>query len=149
MTEAKASKAAERARLKGGVIADPIGDLLTRIRNGLGARHVDVRIPHSRLKARIAEILVREGYLEDVEIVTHPVQSEIVVRLKYSQGREPVIRGIRRVSKPGLRVYSGREKIRRVQAGLGIAILSTSKGVMTDKEARRHKVGGEVLCEVW
>jgi small subunit ribosomal protein S8 len=142
-----AQKAA--ARLKGGVVTDPIGDLLTRIRNGLGARHTEVRIPHSRLKSRVAELLVNEGYLEGVEVVPDPIQSEIVIRLKYTGSREPVIKGIRRVSKPGLRVYSSREKLPRVQAGLGVAIVSTSKGVMTDKEARRHKVGGEVLCEVW
>jgi small subunit ribosomal protein S8 len=132
-----------------GVITDPIGDLLTRIRNGLGARHTAVRLPHSRLKVRIAEILVKEGYLEDVEVVPDPIQSEIVITLKYVGGRDPVIKGIKRVSKPGLRVYRGRADLPRVQAGMGVAIVSTSKGVMTDKEARRHKVGGEVLCQVW
>ena len=132
-----------------GVISDPIGDLLTRIRNGLGARHGDVVIPHSVLKARIAEILVKEGYLEDVEVQPDPIQSRIVVTLKYTGNREPVIKGLKRVSKPGLRVYRGRAELPRVQGGLGIAVVSTSKGVMTDKEARRHKVGGEVLCEVW
>jgi small subunit ribosomal protein S8 len=132
-----------------GVITDPIGDLLTRIRNGLGARHTDVRLPHSRTKARIADILVKEGYLEGAEVIPDPVQSEIVIQLKYTAGREPVIKGLKRVSKPGLRVYAARDKLRRVQGGLGIAIVSTSRGVMTDKEARRHKVGGEVLCEVW
>jgi small subunit ribosomal protein S8 len=132
-----------------GVISDPIGDLLTRIRNGLGARHADVTIPHSVMKTRIAEILVKEGYLEDVEVVPDPVQSKIVVTLKYASNREPVIKGLKRVSKPGLRVYRGRAELPRVQGGLGIAVVSTSKGVMTDKEARRHKVGGEVLCEVW
>ena len=143
--------AAERAsaRLKGGVVTDPIGDLLTRIRNGLGARHSEVRIPHSRLKARIAELLANEGYIEDVDVIPDPIQSEIVVKLKYTGNREPVITGIRRVSKPGLRVYASRDKLPRVQGGLGVAVVSTSKGVMTDKEARRHKVGGEVLCEVW
>lgn len=132
-----------------GVINDPIGDLLTRIRNGLGAQHTDVTIPHSRVKTRIAEILVKEGYLDDVEVKPDPVQSEIKVKLKYTPGREPVIKGLRRVSKPGLRVYSARDQLPRVQGGLGIAIVSTSKGVMTDREARRHKVGGEILCEVW
>jgi small subunit ribosomal protein S8 len=131
-----------------GVITDPIGDLLTRIRNGLIARHQEVRIPHSRMKARIADILAREGYLEDAEVVPGEFSS-IIVKLKYTPGREPVIKGLKRVSKPGLRVYKGRQELPRVQGGLGIAILSTSKGVMTDKEARRHKVGGEVLCEVW
>jgi small subunit ribosomal protein S8 len=134
---------------KGGVVTDPIADLLTRIRNGLGARHSEVRIPHSRTKARIAELLVQEGYLDDVEVVADPVQSQIIVKLKYTPQREPVLKGLRRVSKPGLRVYSGRQTLPRVQGGLGVAIVSTSKGVMTDREARRHKVGGEVLCEVW
>jgi small subunit ribosomal protein S8 len=132
-----------------GVLNDPIADLLTRIRNGLIARHSEVRIPHSRLKVRIAEILAREGYVEDVEVVPAGVQSEIRVKLKYTSSRDPVIKGLRRVSKPGLRVYKGRAELPRVQAGLGIAVLSTSKGVMTDREARRQKVGGEVLCEVW
>jgi small subunit ribosomal protein S8 len=132
-----------------GVVTDPIADLLTRIRNGLQARHAQVVIPHSRVKARMADILVREGYLEDADVVPDPVQSKIVVKLKYAANREPVIKGLRRVSKPGLRVYSGRSELPRVQGGLGVAIVSTSKGVMTDKEARRHKVGGEVLCEVW
>jgi small subunit ribosomal protein S8 len=132
-----------------GVISDPIADLLTRIRNGMIARHTEVRIPHSRLKTRIAEILVNEGYVEDVEVIPSAVQSEIKVRLKYTSSREPVVKGIRRVSKPGLRVYAGRGNLPRVQGGLGIAILSTSKGVLTDREARRQQVGGEVLCEVW
>lgn len=132
-----------------GVISDPIADLLTRIRNGLIARHAEVRIPHSRVKARIAEILVQEGYIQDVEIVPAGVQSEIRVTLKYTPSRDPVIKGLRRVSKPGLRVYKGRLDLPRVQGGLGVAVLSTSKGVMTDRDARRQKVGGEVLCEVW
>lgn len=132
-----------------GVVTDPIADLLTRIRNGLQARHAQIVIPHSRVKARMADILVREGYLEDADVVPDPVQSKIVVKLKYTASREPVIKGLRRVSKPGLRVYSARFELPRVQGGLGVAIVSTSKGVMTDKEARRHKVGGEVLCEVW
>jgi len=131
-----------------GVITDPIGDLLTRIRNGLIARHQDVTIPHSRMKARIADILAREGYVDDAEVI--PGENSVIkVKLKYTPSREPVIKGLKRVSKPGLRVYRGRLELPRVQGGLGIAIVSTSKGVMTDKEARRHKVGGEVLCEVW
>ncbi|MEX0873567.1 MAG: 30S ribosomal protein S8 [Actinomycetota bacterium] len=132
-----------------GVITDPIADLLTRIRNGLGARHGEVRVPHSRVKVRIAEILASEGYIEDVEVIPAGIQSEIKIRLKYSTGREPVIKGIKRVSKPGLRVYAGRQELPKVQGGLGIAIVSTSKGLMTDREARRQKVGGEVMCEVW
>jgi small subunit ribosomal protein S8 len=132
-----------------GVITDPIADMLTRIRNGLVARHGEVRIPHSRIKVRIAEILVREGYVEDVEVVPAGVQSEIKVKLKYTPDRSPVIHGLKRVSRPGLRVYADRNGIPRVQGGLGIAIVSTSKGVMTDREARRSRVGGEVMCEVW
>ena len=131
-----------------GVITDPIGDLLTRIRNGLSARHSEVRLPHSRTKARIADILVREGYLDDADVVSDPVQSEIVIKLKYTPNREPVIKGLRRVSKPGLRVYRGRDDIPRIMNGLGVAILSTSRGVMTDRKARADGVGGEILCIV-
>ncbi len=132
-----------------GVISDPIADLLTRIRNGLIARHAEVRVPHSRVKVRIAEILNQEGYVGEVEVLPNPIQSEIKIRLKYTSSRDPVIKGLKRISKPGLRVYRGRFELPRVQGGLGIAVLSTSKGVMTDREARRQKVGGEVLCEVW
>ena len=132
-----------------GVISDPISDLLTRIRNGLIARHAEVRVPHSRVKVRIAEILAQEGYIGDVEVQPDPIQSQILIKLKYTPSREPVIKGLKRISKPGLRVYRGRLDLPRVQGGLGIAVVSTSKGVMTDREARRQKVGGEVLCEVW
>jgi small subunit ribosomal protein S8 len=132
-----------------GVITDPIGDMLTRIRNGLIARHGEVRIPHSRLKARIAEILVREGYVDDVDVVPAGINSEITVKLKYTADRTPVINGLKRVSRPGLRVYAGRNEMPRVQGGLGVAIVSTSKGIMTDRDARRARVGGELLCEVW
>lgn len=132
-----------------GVINDPVADLLTRIRNGLHARHADVRIPHSKLKAQIAEILMREGYLDDVEILPSGVQSAIKVRLRYTPERKPTIAGLRRISRPGLRVYKGRKELPQVQGGLGIAILSTSRGVMTDREARRSGIGGEILCEVW
>ncbi|HVL81114.1 MAG TPA: 30S ribosomal protein S8 [Actinomycetota bacterium] len=132
-----------------GVISDPIADLLTRIRNGLQARHSEVLIPHSKIKARIAEILMQEGYLSDVQIEPDPIQSRIRVTLKYTPDRRPVIKGLRRVSRPGLRRYSGRQGIPKVQAGLGVTILSTSRGVMTDRDARRSGIGGEVLCEVW
>lgn len=132
-----------------GVITDPIADLLTRIRNGLQAGHNDVRIPYSRMKTRIAELLVREGYASDVEVVPGPVTSEIVVKLKYTDNRRPVITGLRRVSRPGLRVYAGRAELPRVQGGLGVAIISTPQGVMTDRDARLARIGGEVLCEVW
>jgi small subunit ribosomal protein S8 len=132
-----------------GVITDPIADLLTRIRNGLRAGHNEVRIPHSKIKARVAEILVREGYVTDVDVVPAPTQSEIVVTLKYTEERLPVITGLRRVSRPGLRVYKDRGGLPRVQGGLGVAIVSTSQGLMTDRDARRAGIGGEVLCEVW
>lgn len=132
-----------------GVITDPIADMLTRIRNGLQARHSEVRIPHSKLKVRLAEILVAEGYLDDVEVVPAGVQSEIVVKLKYTPDRRPVITGLRRVSKPGLRVFKSRGDLPRVQGGLGIAVVSTSRGVLADRDARRQNVGGEVLCEIW
>lgn len=132
-----------------GVITDPIADLLTRIRNGLHARHNEVRIPHSKMKTRVAEILVREGYVSDVEVVPAPTQSEIVVTLKYTEDRTPVISGLRRISRPGLRVYADRRELPRVQGGLGVAVISTSQGVMTDRDARRAGIGGEVLCEIW
>lgn len=132
-----------------GVISDPIADLLTRIRNGLQARHAEVVMPHSNIKARIAEILMNEGYLTDVEILPDPIQSKLKVTLKYTPERKPVLLGLKRISKPGLRRYAGSKEIRRVQAGLGVAILSTSRGLMTDADARRSRIGGEVLCEVW
>ncbi|HVE92768.1 MAG TPA: 30S ribosomal protein S8 [Actinomycetota bacterium] len=132
-----------------GVISDPIGDLLTRIRNGLHARHAEVVLPHSSVKARIAEILMQEGYLTDVQIEPSAVQGKLRVTLKYTPDRKPVILGLRRVSKPGLRVYAGWDEVRKVQGGLGVAILSTSRGLMVDREARRSRIGGEVLCEVW
>jgi small subunit ribosomal protein S8 len=132
-----------------GVITDPVADFLTRIRNGLHARHSEVVIPHSKLKAQMAEILVREGYIEDVEIIPAGVQSAIKVKLKYTPERRPTILGLKRISKPGLRVYKDRKTLPQVQGGLGIAILSTSRGVMTDRDARRSGIGGEILAEVW
>jgi small subunit ribosomal protein S8 len=132
-----------------GVISDPIADLLTRIRNGLQARHAEVVMPHSKIKARIAEILMSEGYLTDVQVEPDPVQSKLRITLKYTPDRNPVLNGLRRVSRPGLRRYAGRGAIPKVQAGLGISILSTSRGVMSDREARRSGIGGEILCEVW
>lgn len=132
-----------------GVISDPISDLLTRIRNGLQARHEQVTLPHSRIKAAIAQILLEEGYVDGVEIHPDPVQSKMTVQLKYGSDRKPVLQGLKRVSRPGLRVYSAKDKIRKVQAGLGVAILSTSRGLVTDRAARRSGIGGEVLCEVW
>lgn len=132
-----------------GVVTDPIADLLTRIRNALQARHDTVEIPHSTIKSRIAEILVEEGYVSEADVIPGEIESKIRVKLKYTPDRRPVVRGLRRVSRPGLRVYAGRQDLPRVQGGLGVAIVSTSQGVMTDRDARRAGIGGEVLCEVW
>ncbi len=129
---------------------DPIGDMLTRIRNASSARHEKVLVPASRLKARIAEVLKEEGFIKD--FVLHqdqPKQGAITILLKYTPDREPAINDIRRVSRPGLRRYVDTAGIPRVLNGMGIAILSTSKGVMVDREARKQKVGGELICTVW
>ena len=131
------------------VTTDPIADLLTRIRNALTARHDSVTVPSSKMKKAIADILVSEGYIKSAEIGDdngHPV---INIVLKYGPKRENVITNLKRISKPGLRVYCGYEDLPKVLGGLGIAIISTSKGVMTDKQARADKVGGEVLAYVW
>jgi small subunit ribosomal protein S8 len=128
---------------------DPIGDMLTRIRNASNARHEKVVIPASRLKVRLAEVLKEEGYIQDFVRHDDGVQGAITVVLKYTPDREPAISEIKRVSKPGLRRYVPTTEIPRVLNGLGIAILSTSKGVMVDREARRQKVGGELICTIW
>ena len=129
-------------------ITDPIADMLTRIRNANAARHETVDVPASNLKKAIAEILVEEGYIKSYQVVDGGVQGVIKITLKYL-GKEKVITGLRRVSKPGLRVYAGADDLPQVLRGLGIAIISTSKGVMTDKKARAAHVGGEVLAFVW
>lgn len=129
-------------------ITDPIADMLTRIRNANSARHATVDIPASNMKKAIAEILLEEGFIKNYQIVNDGGQGVIKVTLKYN-GTEKVIKGLRRVSKPGLRVYAGTDEIPYVLKGLGIAIISTSKGVMTDKKARAEHVGGEVLAFVW
>ncbi len=129
--------------------SDPISDMLTRIRNALHAGRRRVVIPHSRLKAEIARILQGEGYLEEVAEGGDGVRKTLELVLKYERGKVPCIRGLRRMSTPGLRRYAGKGEIPRVLGGLGIVILSTSQGLMTDREARRRKVGGEVLCYVW
>ncbi len=131
------------------VINDPIADMLTRIRNGLIARHDSVTIPAPNMKKAIAKILLDEGYIKSVDYIDDDVQSKIKVTLKYVQGKESVIKGLKRISKPGLRVYARSNEIPKVLGGLGIAIVSTSKGVMTDKEARNAGVGGEVLAYIW
>ena len=130
-------------------ITDPIADLLTRIRNASTAKHPSVEIPASNMKKAICQILVDEGYIKGMQVKNDTVQGTIVVTLKYQANGEPVIAGLRRVSKPGLRVYVGADELPRVLRGLGIAIVSTSKGVMTDKAARANHVGGEVLAFVW
>ena len=129
-------------------ITDPIADMLTRIRNANSAKHATVDIPASNMKKAIAEILVEEGYVKSFQIVNDGAQGIIRVTLKYN-GTEKVISGLRRVSKPGLRVSAGADELPQVLKGLGIAIISTSKGVMTDKKARANHVGGEVLAFVW
>lgn len=128
---------------------DPIADYLTRIRNGIMAGHDAVVIPASRMKERISEILKKEGYIHGYKAVEHDGRNYIIVNLKYVKDREAVIHGIKRVSSPGLRVYAGAEEIPQIHGGLGIAIVSTSKGVMTGKDARLQNVGGEVLAQVW
>ena len=129
-------------------ITDPIADMLTRIRNASSAKHATVDIPASNMKKAIAEILLQEGYIKSYQLINDGIQGLIKVTLKYN-GTDKAISGLRRVSKPGLRVYAGAEELPYVLRGLGIAIISTSKGVMTDKKARAANIGGEVLAFVW
>ncbi|MBN1624830.1 MAG: 30S ribosomal protein S8 [Clostridia bacterium] len=130
-------------------ISDVIADMLTRIRNAGSARHETVDIPASNLKKSIADILLREGYVSDVKVLEGGVQGVIRITLKYTSDKRNAIKGIKRISKPGLRVYAGKEDIPKVLGGLGTAIISTSKGIVTDKEARSQGVGGEVMAFVW
>ena len=130
-------------------ITDPIADMLTRIRNAGTAKHETVDVPASKMKVAIAQILLDEGYIKSFQIVEDGTQGVIRITLKYLPGKEKAIQGLRRVSKPGLRVYAGADELPRVLKGLGIAIISTSKGIMTDKAARAAHVGGEVLAFVW
>jgi small subunit ribosomal protein S8 len=130
-------------------ITDPIADLLTRIRNANSAKHDTVDIPASNMKKAISQILVEEGYVKSFSVIEDGKQGVIRMVLKYADNKAKTITGLRRVSKPGLRIYSSCEDMPKVMKGLGIAILSTSKGVMTDKQARKEKVGGEVLAFVW
>ncbi|MBA4542343.1 30S ribosomal protein S8 [Thermoactinomyces daqus] len=131
------------------VMTDPIADMLTRIRNANMVRHESVEFPASRIKREIAEILKREGFIRDAEYIEDNKQGIIRIFLKYGPNNEKVITGLKRISKPGLRVYVKANEIPRVLRGLGIAILSTNKGILTDKEARQQKVGGEVIAYVW
>ena len=130
-------------------ITDPIADMLTRIRNANNAKHDTVDVPASNMKKAIAQILLDEGYIKNFQLIDDGTQGVIRIALKYNAGKEKVISGLRRVSKPGLRVYAGADELPRVLRGLGPAIVSTSKGVMTDKAARAAHVGGEVLAFVW
>ena len=132
------------------VVNDPIADMLTRIRNGQVARHDFVTVPASNTKKAIAKILLSEGYVKAVDYIDDGLQGEIKITLKYLNGKQqPVIAGLKRISKPGLRVYARCEELPRVLGGLGVAIISTSKGLMTDREARKNDVGGEVLAYIW
>jgi small subunit ribosomal protein S8 len=128
---------------------DPIADMLTRIRNANSALHPEAAMPTSKLKEEIARILSEEGYIDGWKLQDATVGSELVVRLRYDSERQRVLQGIQRVSKPGRRVYSAARDIERVRGGLGVTIVSTSSGVMTDRDARQRNVGGEVLCRVW
>ena len=130
-------------------ITDPIADMLTRIRNAGTAKHETVDIPASKMKKSIADILLEEGYIKNYQLLNDGAQGVIRVTLKYLPGKQKAISGLKRVSKPGLRVYAGADELPRVLRGLGIAIVSTSKGVMTDKKARKEHVGGEVLAFIW
>ena len=130
-------------------ITDPIADMLTRIRNANSAKHKTVDIPASKMKTAIAEILFKEGYIKSFEIINNETQGIIRITLKYDEKGNRVIDGIKRISKPGLRVYAGKEELPKVLNGRGIAIVSTSKGLKTDKEAREAGIGGEVLAYIW
>jgi small subunit ribosomal protein S8 len=130
-------------------MSDPISDLLTRIRNAHTARHRSVEVPLSRLKHDICRVLREQGFIRDFTVEEEPRPGHIIITLKYQRDRTPVVQGLRRVSKPSLRVYVKHEDIKPVRSGLGISIISTSSGVMTGKQARQAGVGGELLCEVW
>jgi small subunit ribosomal protein S8 len=129
--------------------SDPIADMLTRIRNASAARHKELSLPSSKVKREIARILTEEGFIESWTTAPDGVQEVLSMRLKYVEGRTPVVSGLKRISKPGLRVYARKTEIPRVLGGLGLAILSTSRGIMTGSQARKLNLGGEVLCYVW
>lgn len=131
------------------VMTDPIADFLTRIRNANSVNHEKVEIPASKMKKTLAEILKIEGFIKDYEFIEDGKQGVLRLYLKYGQSKEKVITGIKRISKPGLRVYAKKDQLPRVLGGLGIAVISTSQGIMTDKEARKRQLGGEVICYVW
>lgn len=130
-------------------LSDPIADMLTRLRNGLLARHITVDMPHSNMKERIAGILRDEGFIRGFDVLRDGPKATLRVSLKYTPARRPVISHLKRISKPGLRVYTGKDRIPRVLGGMGLVILSTPNGVITGQQARRQGVGGELLCEIW
>jgi len=129
--------------------SDPIADLLTRIRNGAQARLATIQVPHSKIKLEILRILQAEGYIKSFEVTTESKFPAITIQMRYDSKRKPVISKIQRISKPGLRIYKANNELKPIRSGLATLIISTSQGVMTDREARRKHVGGEVLCEVW
>ncbi|HCS74704.1 MAG TPA: 30S ribosomal protein S8 [Clostridiales bacterium] len=131
------------------VMTDPIADMLTRIRNALVEKQVDIKVPASNIKKAIADILSEEGLIRGYTVIDDGLQGVLKITLKYAPNNERVISGLKRISKPGLRVYAQKDEVPKVLGGLGIAIISTSKGVMTDKQARKLGVGGEVLCYIW
>ncbi len=131
------------------MMTDPIADFLSRVRNGLMARHKTVTAPASKMKARIAQILKDEGYIADFSVEKNENQGVLHLTLRYDEENRPLIEGIERVSKPGLRIYKGVDDLPKVRGGLGMAVISTSKGIMTDQQARRDRIGGEILCQVW
>jgi len=130
-------------------INDPIADMLTRLRNGVAVGHERVSMPSSKLKVTIAQILVDEGYIDRYELSENGHRKSLELVLRYGERRQPAIEGIKRISRPGHRVYKGASDLPRVQGGLGVAVVSTSQGLMPDREARRRRLGGEILCEVW
>jgi small subunit ribosomal protein S8 len=131
------------------MMTDPIADMLARIRNAALARHDRAEMPHSRLKEHVAKVLKSEGFIDDVRVTEGEGPKLLTLVLRYGRGKDSAIDGVRRVSTPGRRVYVRHDHIPRVRSGMGVSILSTSRGVMTDKEARKQRVGGELLCEVW
>jgi small subunit ribosomal protein S8 len=130
-------------------MTDPLADMFTRIRNANQVYHEDVTVPASRIKVEVAKILTQEGYIEGYDLEKDKPQDKIKIKLKYASDRRRVITGIRRISKPGLRVYANKDSVPKVLGGLGVAMLSTSRGILTDKQARKEGVGGEVICYIW
>ena len=131
------------------IVTDPIADMLTRIRNAVAVGHERVSMPSSKMKVTIAQILVDEGFIDRFEVAEEGHRKELELVLRYADRRRPVIEGVKRISRPGHRVYRGAKELPRVQGGLGVAVVSTSQGLMPDREARKRRLGGEIICEVW